>query len=111
LQKQYKMLSTCLKYYYGSKEALARGVQFDDIADMKIREEIARMKYLPEKDISKIDTLQEKIEGEFKKLIAGQGKAREEDKDDKAGESNSAKTEKGNKADVEEKTAVNGGEQ
>jgi V/A-type H+-transporting ATPase subunit A len=101
LQKQYKMLSTCLKYYYGSKEALARGVQFDDIADMKIREE----------NISKIDTLQEKIEGEFKKLIAGQGKAREEDKDDKAGESNSAKTEKGNKADVEEKTAVNGGEQ
>ncbi|MBN2620392.1 V-type ATP synthase subunit A [candidate division WOR-3 bacterium] len=111
LPKQHKMLSTCLKYYHGSKEALARGVPFEDIVDMKIREEIARMKYLPEKNISKIDTLQEKVEGEFKKLIAGHGKVEEEDKDDEAGASNSAQTEKGNKADAGEKTAVNGSEQ
>lgn len=107
LQKQYKMLSSCLKYYHGSKEILSRGVPFDDIVNMAVREEISRMKYLPEENISKIDMLQEKIEAEFKKLLSDQGKARQDGNNDKE----KAGRKKQEKGDNGEKTAVTGSEE
>ena len=73
LEKQYKMLLNCLHYYNGAKEALVQGAVFDDIVTMSVRDEIARMRYLPEKEISKIDAIREKIDKEFKSLMKGTG--------------------------------------
>ncbi len=72
LKKQYKMLSVCLFYYTQAKEALARGVAFDAISEMAIRNKIARMRYLPESDVDKIDKLKEEVEHSFARLIKGE---------------------------------------
>jgi len=72
LKKQYKMLSVCLFYYTQAKEALARGVPFDTISKMAIRDKIARMRYLPESDVDKIDKLKEEVEHAFVRLIKGE---------------------------------------
>jgi V/A-type H+-transporting ATPase subunit A len=71
LEKQYKMLATCLLNYNKAKEALARGVSFSDITAMAVREKISRMRYLPESDISKIDDLQKEIAQAFQRLLKG----------------------------------------
>lgn len=72
LKKQYKMLSVCLFYYTQAKEALARGVAFDAISTMAIRDKIARMRYLPESDVDKIDKLKEEVEHSFARLMKGE---------------------------------------
>jgi V/A-type H+-transporting ATPase subunit A len=72
LEKQYRMLSVCVYYYGHAREALGRGVAFNTIAKMEIRDRIARMKYLPEAEIEKIDKLKEDIADEFQKLVKGQ---------------------------------------
>jgi len=72
LEKQYKMLSVCLFYYTQAKEALARGVAFDVISKMAIRDKIARMRYLPESDVGKIDKIKEEVEHTFERLIKGE---------------------------------------
>lgn len=69
LEKQYKMLLTCLYYFNSAKETLARGGQFDDIVSIAVREEIARMRYLPEEEINKIDGIREKIDKSFRALM------------------------------------------
>lgn len=71
LKKQYKMLSTCLFNYNRAKEALARGVAFADIVKMETRDKISRMRYLPEADTGKIDSLNEEIMEAYDKLIKG----------------------------------------
>lgn len=71
LEKQYKMLATCLFNYNRAKEALARGVSFSDITKMDIRERISRMRYLPESDITKIDSIQKEVEQGFQQLVKG----------------------------------------
>jgi V/A-type H+-transporting ATPase subunit A len=72
LNKQYNVLSVCLFNYNKSKEALSRGVAFGDIVKMEIRNKIARMKYLPEFDIEKIEKLKEEVMVAFDKLIKGE---------------------------------------
>ncbi len=71
LNKQYKMLSVCLFNYNKAREALARGVAFDDIRKMAIRDKIARMRYLPESEINKIDKIKDEVAHGFDKLIRG----------------------------------------
>jgi V/A-type H+-transporting ATPase subunit A len=82
LSKQYKMLSICMFNYHKAKEALARGVSYSDIVDMAVRDKIARMRYLPESDIAKIDALKDEIVKEFDTLMKGE-KAKEEEEDEK----------------------------
>ncbi len=72
LKKQYKMLSVCLFYYTNAKEALARGVMFDDIRNMKVRDKIARMRYLPESEVGKIDKIKDEVAQAFERLIKGE---------------------------------------
>ncbi len=72
LKKQYKMLSVCLFYYTSAKEALARGVLFDDIRKMEVRDKIARMRYLPESEIGKIDKIRDEVAQAFERLIKGE---------------------------------------
>ncbi len=80
LKKQYKMLSTCLFNYNKAKEALARGVAFVDIVKMEIRDKISRMRYLPEAEIEKIDSLNKEISDAYDRLTKSGKKTESEEK-------------------------------
>ena len=71
LKKQYSMLSICMFYYHKSREALKRGVPFDDIVKMDIRDKIARMKYLEESNVGAIDTIKDELTAEFARVGKG----------------------------------------
>ncbi len=78
LLKQYKMLELCLFFYNQAQDALSKGVPFNDIVQMSVREKIARAKYMDEKNLNQIDKIKEEILKDFKELIskipAGVGK-------------------------------------
>lgn len=68
LKKQYKMLNLILECYRLSKEALKKGADFDDIIAIQAREAIGRMKYIPEKQLSKIDDIYNAMKEQLDKL-------------------------------------------
>lgn len=68
LEKQFKMLDTILYFYDKCQEALENGVYFSEIEKLDVKENIARMKYLPNDDLGKIDAIKDKIDSELKEL-------------------------------------------
>lgn len=68
LEKQFKMLDTILYFYDKCQEALEKGVYFSEIEKLDVKENIARMKYLPNDDLGKIDAIINKIDSELKEL-------------------------------------------
>ena len=68
LEKQFKMLDTILYFYDKCQEALENGVYFSEIEKLDVKENIARMKYLPNNDLGKIDAIKDKIDSELKEL-------------------------------------------
>ncbi|MFR8927592.1 V-type ATP synthase subunit A [Peptoniphilus senegalensis] len=68
LEKQFKMLDTILYFYDKSQEALEKGVYFSEIEKLDVKENIARMKYVPNDELEKIDAIKDKIDSELKKL-------------------------------------------
>jgi V/A-type H+-transporting ATPase subunit A len=88
LKKQYKMLSVCMFNYNKAREALKRGVAFDDIVEMDIRDKIARMRYLEESGMDRIDGIKEELTAEFDRMIRG------DDKEEETGRQRDRETEK-----------------
>ncbi len=72
--KQYKMLKVIIKYYTNSKEALQKEVPFNKLANLEIREDIARMKYIEEGELDKIDMISENLSKEIDAALAGEVK-------------------------------------
>lgn len=68
LTKQFKMLDLILECYKYSKDALIKGADFDDIIAIEAREAIGRMKYIPEKEISKLDEIRKAMIEQLDKL-------------------------------------------
>ncbi|MDE7337382.1 MAG: V-type ATP synthase subunit A, partial [Clostridia bacterium] len=68
LEKQFKMLDLILECYKCSKDALIKGADFDDIIAIEAREAIGRMKYIPEKEISKFDEIRKAMVEQLDKL-------------------------------------------
>lgn len=73
LEKQHKMLSLVLKFQDEAERALKSGVYLNKILDMPIRENIARAKYIPQEEISKIDEVSNMLSAEIDKLISEGG--------------------------------------
>lgn len=71
LKKQHKMLALCMFNYDKAREALKRGVAFDDIVKMDMWNKIARMKYLEESGMEKIDAIRDEVTADFDRLIKG----------------------------------------
>ncbi len=71
LDKQFKMLSTILNFYDCGLKALEKGAYLEEIEGSKVIDKIARMKYISEDEINKIDDLQEEIVREMKSLERG----------------------------------------
>jgi V/A-type H+-transporting ATPase subunit A len=69
LKKQFKLLNIILVMHEATKKALARGAPIDKLQGLRVREEIARAKYIPESRIAEIDQIKGKIEAEIKELL------------------------------------------
>ncbi len=64
MEKQFKMLSAILAFHSIAMEALKKGASMNEVFNLPVRDVIARMRYLEEKDIGKIDDLEEQIKKE-----------------------------------------------
>jgi V/A-type H+-transporting ATPase subunit A len=64
--KQYKMLRNIMTLHKTCEAALERGVTFDELAALPVRQEIARARYVEEDNLAQLDAILEKIEGEEK---------------------------------------------
>ena len=69
LGKQLHMLSIILEFYHQGLSALDNGVLLEEILALPVREEISRMKYIPEQEKMKFFMLEDRIKEEFSKLM------------------------------------------
>jgi V/A-type H+-transporting ATPase subunit A len=68
-EKQYLMLKIIKKFYQEVVKAIESGIAADRITGMKVKDEIARMKYTPNQDFPKrYEELLKSIESEFESL-------------------------------------------
>jgi V/A-type H+-transporting ATPase subunit A len=70
LRKQYLMLRAILHFHHSGLEALEDGVELDDILKLKVREQISKIKYLPEEDEGILESYLA-VDKNFKELIKG----------------------------------------
>jgi len=68
MDKQYEMLKTILNFHKQALAAIEAGVETADIFKLAVREEIARAKYIPQDDITKVSQIRETIDKQIKKL-------------------------------------------
>jgi V/A-type H+-transporting ATPase subunit A len=72
LEKQYGMLKAILTWYQLGQKGLKEHLNFSAIANMKVREQIGRMKYITEADFpEKFTEIMAAIESEYAQLMAG----------------------------------------
>ncbi len=68
-EKQYLMLKIIKRFYEEVNKAVSSGIMASRIAEMKVKDEIARMKYTPNPDFpQRYEQLIKSIEGEFESL-------------------------------------------
>jgi len=61
-EKQLKMLKTIMKFHENATEALERGAPAADLVNLPVKEEIGRMKYIPEDEFDeRIKEIEERI--------------------------------------------------
>jgi V/A-type H+-transporting ATPase subunit A len=68
MAKQYEMLKTILHFHEQARMAIEAGVETADIFKLTVREDIARAKYIPQDEISKITKIRDTIEEQMKQL-------------------------------------------
>ncbi len=67
-KKQVRMLKICIKFYEKLSEIID-AIEFEDVAGMKVKEEIARMKIVPEDEVEeKFSQIEKDIEEEAEEL-------------------------------------------
>ena len=70
MDKQFKMLRNILTFHDLGMQVLRRGGTLRSVFELPIREQIARMRYVEEGDLSKLDELETAIKAELGKLLA-----------------------------------------
>ncbi|MGC8970856.1 MAG: V-type ATP synthase subunit A [bacterium] len=69
LEKQLHMLGIILEFYHLGLTALDNGVSLEDILGLPVREDISRMKYIPEQEKMKFFALEDRMKEEFSRLM------------------------------------------
>lgn len=69
LNKQYKMLKLVLSFMHEGNRALEAGVYLEKILELEVRDRIARSKYIPEEELSKMDNILTELKEAIDKLI------------------------------------------
>ncbi|NIM02647.1 V-type ATP synthase subunit A [bacterium] len=67
VKKQYRMLRIIIKLFHLSQKLLQEGVEFSELAKLKVKERISRMKFIDEKEEEKFDLIEEEMEKEIKR--------------------------------------------
>ena len=68
LEKQYRLLAIIIFLHHQCNESLDAGTGFRELANLQVREKIARLKYVPEKDLSRFQALENEIKKEIAEL-------------------------------------------
>ncbi|MBT9131982.1 V-type ATP synthase subunit A [candidate division NPL-UPA2 bacterium Unc8] len=66
--KQYKMLKLIIEFHHERGKAIERGISFDALTSLKVEEEIARAKYIPEKRLGDFDKIEANLVAQVKSL-------------------------------------------
>ena len=69
MEKQFKMLKTIVAFHHAGLDALHKGAPMNKLFNLPVREQIARMRYLEEKDIGQIDKLDDTIKEQISGII------------------------------------------
>lgn len=69
MDKQFKMLRTIVAFHHAGLDALHKGAPMNKLFNLPVREQIARMRYLEEKDIAQIDKLEDTIKEQINGII------------------------------------------
>ena len=72
-EKQFKMLTTILKFHHEGLQALQSGADMNKLFNLPVREKIARMGMVSEKDLGQIDALEDEMKNEIAQLLAAGG--------------------------------------
>ncbi len=73
-KKQIKMLKIMLRFYDKSLDAINEGASAKQIADLDVKDDLARMKYVPEEELPKfLKDLEENIDKQLQSLSAERG--------------------------------------
>jgi V/A-type H+-transporting ATPase subunit A len=73
MEKQFKMLTTILKFHHEGLQALQSGADMNKLFNLPVREKIARMGMVSEKDLGQIDALEDEMKNEIAQLLAAGG--------------------------------------
>ncbi|MEM1722337.1 MAG: V-type ATP synthase subunit A [Candidatus Jordarchaeales archaeon] len=69
-KKSYLMLKTIITFYHMMQDSVSKGVPISNILKLPVKDEIARMKVVPNDKIEEyVETLLEKMEESFKNLV------------------------------------------
>jgi V/A-type H+/Na+-transporting ATPase subunit A len=66
LQKQCQLLKLIMHFHHTAKEAISRSQNLEEILKYKVREKIAKAKYIPENNLKVFNEITEEIEKVFK---------------------------------------------
>ncbi|GHS99057.1 V-type ATP synthase alpha chain [Synergistales bacterium] len=69
MDKQFRMLKTIVRFHHAGMEALKKGAPMNDLFNLKVREQIARMRYLEEKQINDINKLENVIKEQISAIV------------------------------------------
>ena len=69
VDKQYKMIDVIIHFYKQAADSLRVDADIRDIEASEVKDAIARMKYIPKEELSKINRIKTDIEKEFSKLL------------------------------------------
>ena len=73
MEKQFKMLTTILKFHHEGLDALQGGADMNKLFNLPVREKIARMGMVEEKELEKIDALDGEMKDEIAQLLSEGG--------------------------------------
>lgn len=73
LSKQHRMMKTILKFHHAALAAVDSGVSLDAMLDLPVRDAIARMKYIPESEMARLDKVSDDITKAFASLTQAGG--------------------------------------
>ncbi len=69
LAKQYRMLKLILLFHSEAKVAVSDGVELKAIFELPVRDQIARVKYIPENRLAQFDTIEKDIKSQMEKIV------------------------------------------
>jgi V/A-type H+-transporting ATPase subunit A len=69
MDKQYRMLRNIISFHHLCMDAIEHGSAIKDLFSLPIREEIARMRYVDEKELDKIDGLLPEMKKQVEELL------------------------------------------